>query len=492
MLDKFKIHLSLKSRIYLVNAILLGITLIGAAMMVLYTYKIERILKDIISKNVAIFQSAEALGTSLVNQKGFLSYYLLDKNPDWIVQLNKYRSLFAQNLVTVTGLITEPWEKKAMDTIRQEYQSYVTSKNQVIELYKAGDIEAGSLLHQKARQSYNHIYDLCDQFKAFHKNKIQQAIEVSQKEANQLRYIALMAVVSVILLSLLVNFIFDRHILAPIRKLALQADRQGGSTRARDEVTALKQSVMGLIEDSEQTHLELKRSQESLMQSEKMAVIGKLAAGTAHSIRNPLTSVKMRLFSLNRTCSLSDSQREDFNVISGEILQINKIVENFLEFARPPKLMIKKMSPSTVVDSAVHLLDQRLKSYHVATRIIRNDPLTPTLLDPEQLKEVIVNIMINACEAMKNGGLITIQEEKSYVKPLKKVDVIRIIDDGEGMPPHTRDRIFDPFFTTKNDGTGLGLSIAFNIIDEHGGWLDVSSEPGKGSCFIITLPVKEA
>lgn len=491
MPDTFKIHLSLKTRVYLVNAILLGITLIGAAMMIWYTYKIEKIFKDIISKNVAIFQAAEALGTSLVNQKGYISYYLLDKNPDWIVQLGKFRSLFNENLTAVTGLISEPWEKKALAEIEKEYQSYVEAKDKVIDLYKAGDLDTGSALHKQARKSFNDIYKLCDQFKLTHKERIQEAIEVSQKEANRLRYIALVAVVSVILLSLLVNFIFARHILAPIRKLALQADRQGGSKRMGDEVTALKQSVLGLIEDSEQTHLELKRSQESLMQSEKMAVIGKLAAGTAHSIRNPLTSVKMRLFSLNRTCSFSDSQQEDFNVISNEILQINKILENFLEFSRPPKLMIKRMSPSMVVDSAIHLLDQRLKSYQVATRIIRNDPLTPTLLDPEQLKEVIVNIMINACEAMKKGGLITIHEEKSYVKPLKKVDVIRITDDGEGMDPDTRDRVFEPFFTTKEEGTGLGLSIAFNIITEHGGWLDVTSEAGKGTSFVITLPVRE-
>jgi signal transduction histidine kinase len=227
------------------------------------------------------------------------------------------------------------------------------------------------------------------------------------------------------------------------------------------------------------------------MQSEKMALIGKLAAGTAHSIRNPLTSVKMRLFSLNRTSSFTNSQKEDFNVISGEIMQINRIVENFLEFARPPKLLMKKMSPSVVVDNAIHLLEQRFKSYHVSSTIIRNGFLPQTVLDPDQLKEVMVNIMINACEAMKKGGQIRIYEEESHIEPLGRVDVIRIADNGEGIPQSIRDRIFDPFYTTKEQGTGLGLSIAFNIIHEHGGWLDVTSEEGRGATFTITLPVKD-
>jgi len=492
MFYKFTLQLSLKNRVYLVNAIVLFITLIGAILMVLYTYRIEKIFKTIINKNVAIFQSAEALGTSLVNQKGFVSYYFLDNNPDWLAQLRQYRLLFDEHLVTAKSLIEEPWEKQTLAQIERDYKIYVETRDKVIELYKAGDRKEGFVLHQEIRESFFHILELCDQFKSFHKDRIQEAVDISQREANRLRYMALMGVVAVITLSLLVNFIFARHIMGPIHELVRQANFDGSSGDSMDEVVALKHSVLGLIEDSELTHRALKQSQTSLMQSEKMALLGKLAAETAHSIRNPLTSVKMRLFSLERTCSFSESQQEDFNVISGEIVQINKIVENYLEFARPPKLIVRKMSPSVVIDSAVHLLAQRLSSYRVETKIIRDGPLSETLLDPEQLKEVIVNIMINACEAMKKGGVIVILEQEAYVEPLKRVDVIRITDEGEGFPQSIKGQMFDPFFTTKEEGTGLGLNIAFNIIHEHGGWLDVTSEEGKGASFVITLPIKDA
>lgn len=489
--DFFTIHLSLKSRVYLVNAILLSITLVGAVLMIWYTYKIENVFKNIISRNVLVFESAEALGTALINQKGYVSYFFLDGNTEWLVELARFRSIFENKLEEVKNLVQEPWEKRAISQIENDYRNYLTARDEVIEIYKQGDKQKSFSLQQNVRQSFFKILDMCNQFKEFHKEKISTAIETSRREANRLRIIALMAIVSVTLLSLLVNFIFARHIMGPIRKLILQVDNDDMDEKHIDEVDALKRGVMGLIEDAEETYQKLKQSQETLIQSEKMALIGRLAAGTAHSIRNPLTSVKMRLFSLNRSAALSTAQKEDLNVISNEIVQINKIVENFLEFSRPPKLIMKMMSPSTVVDSAVYLLDQRLRSYHVNLKIIRSAPLSETMIDSEQLKEVLVNIIINACEAMKKGGAITIHEEETEVEPKKKASIIRITDTGEGIPEEIRKNIFEPFFTTKEEGTGLGLSIAFNIIHEHGGKIEVESKNGKGADFIITLPIKE-
>ena len=491
-MNKHLIPLSLKNRVYLINTILLCITVIGAVIMVWYTYKTEKIFKDIIDKNIVLFQSAEALGTSLVNQKGYVSYYLLDGNPAWLDELNRYRQLFNKHLVTVKSLVEEEWEKKVVFQIESQYKDYVITKDNVIAFYKAGEKDKGALLHKEVRQYFSKIMASCEQFKLFHKDKIQGAIEISRTESNHLRYIAIFAIITVFVLRLLINYIFARLILGPIRKLATEADRLGSINPSSNEVSALRKSVYGLIESEEQTHQELERNRETMMLSEKMALLGKLGAGTAHSIRNPLTSVKMRLFSLNRSCDFNKHQKEDFHVISSEINQINQIVENFLEFARPPKLKMKKMSPSIVVDSALHLLEERLKSYHVSTRLVRHHPLAETFVDPAQLKEVIVNIIVNACEATEKGGMIIIHEEENHADPQKKVVVIRIIDDGTGISQEDQGEVFNPFFTTKEEGTGLGLSIAFNIINEHGGWLDVSSEEGRGASFVITLPIKDS
>ncbi len=179
-----------------------------------------------------------------------------------------------------------------------------------------------------------------------------------------------------------------------------------------DEVAALSSRVHSLIEDVDQAQTELTRSQEHLLQSGKWAMVGKLAAGVAHSIRNPLTSVNMRLFSLKRSLAMSSSQQEDFEVIAEEIRHIDTIVRNFLEFSRPPKLKMQRISPSDVVDMALVLLRYRLESYGVEVKLIRVERLPEIWADPDQLKEVLANLMLNACEVMVNGGVITIREEE--------------------------------------------------------------------------------
>lgn len=483
------LQLSLKNRIYIVNAILVSITVIGALLMIWYTFKTEKIFQTIIDKNIIVYQSAESLAASLVKHKGFVSYYLLDKNPAWIDRLHQARDEFTRHLASVKSMVEEDWEKEAIAQIESKYTDYISTKDMVIELYMTNEFAKGYAIHESTREHFTRILDLCEEFKTFHKNKISAAIETSREESNRLRYMALMAIIIVILLSLLINYIFARHILGPIRKIAKEAYIEGDTPKPANEVAALELSVHGLIKNTEQVHQDLKKSQETLLQSEKMALLGKLAAGTAHSIRNPLTSVKMRLFSLNRSCKFTDAQQEDFNVISSEIQQINKIVDNFLEFSRPPRLKTRNMSPSLIVDSALNLLEQRLKSYRVSVELSRSTALSETRIDPDQLKEVIVNIIINACEAIKHDGRIIISEEERFIQPLDRVAIIRIMDDGPGIPKEILPEIFNPFFTTKDHGTGLGLSIAYNIITEHGGWLDVSSKKGQGAAFVITLPI---
>jgi len=211
----------------------------------------------------------------------------------------------------------------------------------------------------------------------------------------------------------------------------------------------------------------------------------------AHSIRNPFTSVQMRLFSLKRSLALTAVQKEDLDVIAEEIKHIDTIVQNFLEFSRAPKLKIQSVSASAVVDLTLQLLQHRLKSYDVDVHLMRNGDLPLIRADPEQLKEVLVNIIINACEAMQPGGAIDIVERVGRHPQLGPVVEIRLTDTGPGVSEDVRRKIFDPFFTTREEGTGLGLSIVRRIVEEHGGVVDAASVQGKGTTFTIVLPSEE-
>lgn len=482
---------TLRSKISLMLAGLVLITGCGAFVLVWYTYSTEELLDTLIRREISAFQTAEELEKALVSQKGFVSYYFLDGDPEWLRQLGEYRQIFKDRLETAKASAVTDEEKEMLATIEREYRSYVELKDQVLALQREGRRDSATELNRAVRTRFQDVLKRCRDFKDLHREMIRQAWDHSVFVAKTMRAMAFLAVVIVSFLAFLLIFMILKQILTPLKRLAETADPGGAGKDSGNEVKALSRSVHGLLKNMDRTHLELERSRETLLQAEKMALIGKLAAGTAHSIRNPLTSVKMRLFSLSRTLNLNTDQKEDFQVISEEIRHIDNIVQNFLEFSRPPKLKMQEISPSEVVDLTLQLMRHRLTTYEVDVVLKRDSPLPKVTADPEQLKEVLVNILVNACEAMERGGSIVIREE-ALEDPLRgKMAAITIADNGPGIPEALLDKVLQPFFTTKEQGTGLGLSIAARIIEQHRGWLDLESSPGKGTTFIISLPVKD-
>lgn len=254
----------------------------------------------------------------------------------------------------------------------------------------------------------------------------------------------------------------------------------------------LGNQVRGMMADMDQTRSELEQSQQMLMHSEKMALVGKLATEVAHSIRSPMTSINMRLFSLQRSLDLTENQEEDFQVVAEEMRRLDNIVRNFLEFSRPPKLDKQRVNISSVIDMTMELLEYRLRRHDAAVTRRRGEDLPQVEADPELIKEVLVNLIVNACEAMGESGQIFITESQSVTDQGERTVRVEIRDTGPGIPEEIQQQILEPFHTTKAQGTGLGLFIAARIVREHGGQLDLYSAEGRGATFIIVLPaVKE-
>jgi len=482
---------SLRARIFLLLTALVCTTLLGALVTLWHTRAMDSLLVSLIDKNVASFQAAEQLETSLLQQKGYLTYYFLDGNPDWLKQMEQHQQAFAEWLQKARkSAYTEAMEG-VLRQIDVDYQSYIKSREQVINLYRKGEREAGAQMHWEVRRQFVDLLNLCERFKLMHEYAISRARTESQTQARFINAFALAALPVVALFGMLLAYILIKQILGPIRRLALETAPASREAPGPDEVKALSRRVHSLIENVDQAQSELERSQEHLLQSGKWAMVGKLAAGVAHSIRNPLTSVNMRLFSLKRSLAMSPSQKEDFEVISEEIRHLDTIVRNFLEFSRPPKLKMQRISPSDVVDAAVELLRYRLESYGVAVKLLRDGRLPEIPADPDQLKEVLANLLVNAYEVMVSGGVITIREEQGLDPALGQTVVIRVSDTGPGISESARDQVFQPFFSTKEEGTGLGLSIATRIIEDHGGRLDLAANGNEGATFVITLPLRE-
>ncbi len=217
----------LRTRIYILLAALVTISLIGGVVTVWYTYRLEGLLTRVIDRHLAAYQAAEALETALVNQKGFVTYYFLDRDPDWLRQLGKYRQVFDEQLADARTLIDSQRQREIIDRIETRYRGYTAAKDRVIALYKAGNREQGSRLHKEVRESFFETLDLCRRYKFLHTQLIAEAQKHSYAEASRLRVIAGMGMFIAFCLALLLIFVLVHQILGPVRRLAA---REGEGT----------------------------------------------------------------------------------------------------------------------------------------------------------------------------------------------------------------------------------------------------------------------
>jgi two-component system NtrC family sensor kinase len=246
------------------------------------------------------------------------------------------------------------------------------------------------------------------------------------------------------------------------------------------ELAVLARSFNSMVET-------LRSTEQQLIQSEKLASVGQLAAGVAHEINNPLGTILLFSDIMRKELPDGDPRRDDAKMIIEEATRCKTIVSDLLNFARQNEVLAQTTDVNALITEVVQDTGVQPMFDHVEI-VTRLDPELPTIqADPAQLREVFVNIMTNAAEAMEGGGSLTITTASA------QDEMIQIVfrDTGCGIPEENLSKIFTPFFTTKpiGKGTGLGLAIVYGIIKMHRGQIYVESEVGVGSTFTITLPV---
>ena len=241
----------------------------------------------------------------------------------------------------------------------------------------------------------------------------------------------------------------------------------------------------------EKAYQTLKQRQEQLLRSEKMAALGQLSAGIAHEIRNPLTSVKIFIQSLEKEMDLDETQKEDFRIIKKEIERINEHISRFLGFARPEEPQFQQVDIRGLVMDTLNLLAPKMRSSSIGLDISLPEDLPSIEGDPKQLGQVLLNLILNASEAMPKGGTLTVHSAIKVI-PESREELLQLFfrDTGCGIPEEDRPYLFDPFLLHKGEGDRFRSSpIVYSIIQKHNGLIEVESELRKGSSFIVSLPI---
>ncbi len=256
---------------------------------------------------------------------------------------------------------------------------------------------------------------------------------------------------------------------------------------------ALKSYTIELEDKVDRGTATAKKLEQQVLHSEKLAALGRLAAGVAHEIGNPLTSIST-FAQLLREMTTDEFTQNSLDIINNHIERITEIVRRMSTFSRADSLNIKYVQINDVVNSTLDLmrLDKRMKS--TIEIVVSLDPALPeTMIDEGQMSQVFINIILNALDAMSDGGKLTVTTHHGKDDHERDAIMIEFADTGIGIGKNELEKIFDPFYTTKEvgKGTGLGLSVSYNIIKRFKGDIKVESEPGKGTVFTIILPIEK-
>jgi signal transduction histidine kinase len=255
--------------------------------------------------------------------------------------------------------------------------------------------------------------------------------------------------------------------------------------KRNDEIGDLGRNFNQMVKQLRESREEIDRLHRTQMsRAEHLATLGELATGLAHEIRNPLAGIAGVIDIVGRDLPQTSPARGVIKDVRLEIAQINRIITDLLHIARPHPPAIRRSDLNTTVEHAVMLARQQALSKPLQIELIKNESLPEVEHDGDQIHQVLLNLLLNAIQAIDGAGKITVELQQH-----EESAAIRVTDTGRGIAPEHLPNIFRPFFTTKGNGTGLGLSLARRIVEEHQGRIDVSSAVGEGTTFIVLLPL---
>ena len=250
------------------------------------------------------------------------------------------------------------------------------------------------------------------------------------------------------------------------------------------DIQQLEASLQGIAQQITAVVERLQAAERENVRKDQMAALGQLAAGLAHELRNPLTAIKTLIVAARSQQGNATLEGRDLEVIEEEITRLNKTLQAFLDYARPPRLVKTTVDLNELAGKTEKLLIAQAQQRSIQMKLELADQPIVLQADPEQLRQVLLNLMLNAFDAVGTHGTVVLQTESA-----PQAAILRVKDTGPGISDALRSKLFEPFVSSKAAGTGLGLTICKRIVEEHGGMIAAENLPGGGACFTVTLPI---
>jgi signal transduction histidine kinase len=351
-------------------------------------------------------------------------------------------------------LVTER-EKVIMDEIGIAYREYLqVARDLMVRLQAIGDASAAIDEYTDLRTESRKLFELRKRLARAHLLSKEQALARASDSITRLRQLVLISLAVLFIFALALATVVYHDMIVPLRLKLVQSE-------------ALRE------------------------RQEKLVSLGVLAAGVAHEIRNPLTAIKGALFIQLKHFQPGSQAFADAKVVEREILRLERIVNDFLRFARPGDPKLTPITADVPLRHVQSLLAPELAAAKLQL-VLGDAPALPIEADADQMQEVLINLVRNAADASAANGSIELRvrgdRRRLAENRLSDAVILEVEDHGKGIPAEVQKRLFDPFFSTKENGTGLGLSIAARLVQNHGGLLEYQTAPGHGTTFGIVLP----
>jgi two-component system, NtrC family, sensor histidine kinase HydH len=474
----------------IIGALLLGTCLIGA-------WSINRLQNNrdlILSKNVRSLRKAQEMEIRLRQLHSHTFPYLIDPTPQRRTLVEEDHRQFEQALAESRQLASLPEEQKLIESVESGYRRYRAELDSLSRLHSPG-LSRIDLLRWADTHPVRHLLTPCEELLRVNTQAMEETARESQAVGEQSQ--AVLIVLGVLgpagglLCGFGVAWGLSRSITrlrVHLRDATAHLDQELGSLQMRGEgdLRQLDQQMEQVVSRVREVVARSQQQQQEMLRAEQLAAVGQLAASMAHEVRNPLTSIKLLVSAALRSQPHRTLSPEDLQVIHNQVSRLEGKVQELLDFARPPDAVRETCDLRELVNHALDLVRARIQQFDIRLDVDLPERSVIAAVDRDQFTSVLINLFLNALDAMPHGGHLSITLGHTPRRDIR----LAVADTGTGIDSAIAGRLFTPFASTKQTGTGLGLSICRRVIRDHGGTLTGENRLEGGALFTILLPVE--